>query len=77
MCSKYRLTAYMDLYIHLFNEKKLTDVVNKAGLKVIELKNVKEHKITRSFVEGFLLGVYNLLRKKNEKEIFVLIAQRQ
>lgn len=64
-------------HIHSWDEKKLRDIVNKAGLKIVELESVKEHKITRSFVDGALHGFYNLLKKTPEKEIFILIAQRR
>ena len=77
MCPECGTVFHRYQHIHSWDLEKLTDVVNKAGLKIIELKRVKEHKITRSFVDGTLLGFYNLLKKKPEKEIFVLIAQRR
>lgn len=77
MCPECGAVFHRYQHIHSFDEEKLKDVYNKAGLKIVELKKVEEHRITRSFIDGALLGLYNLLKKKNEKEIFILISQRR
>ena len=77
MCPECGAVFHIHQHIHSFDEEKLKDVYNKAGLKIVELKKVKEHRITRSFIDGTLLGLYNLLKKKKEKEIFILISQRR
>jgi len=76
ICPECRAVFHIHQHIHSWDEGKIIDVVNKAGLKIIEFQRVKEHKITRSFVDGTLLGLYNLLKKKGEKEVFVLVAKR-
>lgn len=76
ICPDCGAVFHLHQHIHSWDEEKLEGVYNKAGLKIIELKKVKEHKITRSFVDGTLLGLYNLIKKKGEKEMFVLVAKR-